>query len=102
MEFPRHITDVDRLVSSQRQNVLKNAIVALTTASPSDLIAVSHKMSGALGFYALDAEMYLIDTFQKWLEANPEAKILDVQIKREALVVVLQKALVGLSDSQEA
>ena len=102
VEFPRHITDVDRLVSSQRQNVLKKAIVALTTASPSDLIAVSHKMSGALGFYALDAEMYLIDTFQKWLEANPEAKILDVQIKREALVVVLQKALVGLSDSQEA
>ena len=101
VEFSRHVTDVDRLISVNRIKVLRKAIIALNEAAPEELKSVSHQMSGALGFYALEAEMYLTDNLQNWLEANPDATLMEIQIKKDVLVKILETSLEELIDQKE-
>jgi hypothetical protein len=53
-------------------------------------------MSGAVGFYSLELEMNLISQMQHWLEANPEATLEEIDLKKDQLVHHLEETYSAL------
>ena len=96
IDFPRFISEIDRHVSTNRINVLHKAIVAIRESPRQELIQVCHQMSGAVGFYSLELEMKLISQMQQWLEANPEATLEEIDLKKDQLVLHLEETYSAL------
>ena len=96
IDFPRFISEIDRHVSTNRINVLHKAIVAIRESPRQELIQVCHQMSGAVGFYSLELEMNLISQMQQWLEANPEAALEEIDLKKDQLVLHLEETYSAL------
>jgi signal transduction histidine kinase len=96
IDFPRFISEIDRHVSTNRINVLHKAIVAIRESPRQELIQVCHQMSGAVGFYSLELEMNLISQMQQWLEANPEATLEEIDLKKDQLVLHLEETYSAL------
>lgn len=96
IDFPRFESEIDRHVSTNRINVLHKAIVAIRESPRQELIQACHQMSGAVGFYSLELEMNLISQMQHWLEANPEATLEEIDLKKDQLVLHLEETYSAL------
>ena len=96
IDFPRFVSEIDRHVSTNRINVLHKAIVAIRESPRQELIQACHQMSGAVGFYSLEFEMNLISQMQHWLEANPEATLEEIDLKKDQLVLHLEETYSAL------
>jgi signal transduction histidine kinase len=96
IDFPRFVSEIDRHVSTNRINVLHKAIVAIRESPRQELIQACHQMSGAVGFYSLELEMNLISQMQHWLEANPEATLEEIDLKKDQLVLHLEETYSAL------
>jgi signal transduction histidine kinase len=96
IDFPRFESEIDRHVSTNRINVLHKAIVAIRESPRQELIQACHQMSGAVGFYSLEFEMNLISQMQHWLEANPEATLEEIDLKKDQLVLHLEETYSAL------
>ena len=96
IDFPRFVSEIDRHVSTNRINVLHKAIVAIRESPRQELIQACHQMSGAVGFYSLELEMNLISQMQHWLEANPEATLEEIDLKKDQLVHHLEETYSAL------
>ena len=101
VDFPRYLSEVDRLVSTNRLNVLHKAINALKACPHNELLSIAHQMGGAVAFYNLEAESAVILEFEEWMQANPVASFELVHIKKEELISKLETSYAQISDQKE-
>ena len=101
IEFPRYLSEVDRLISTNRVNVLHKAINALKASTHEDLAPITHQMGGAVAFYNLEKESDLILEFHDWLEKATLADFVEVHNKKEALIQTLELSYQDLIDQKE-
>ena len=101
VEFPRFLTEVDRLISTNRLNVLHKAINALKASPHNELLATAHQMGGAVAFYNLEKESELILDLEEWLQTTPSASFELVHSKKEELIATLENSYASLSDQGE-
>lgn len=101
VDFPVYVSETEQHVSKKRPSVLYKAIVAIKACGQGELPDICHQMSGALGFYDLEAEMHLVTGLQSWLAANPAALADLVELKREELVLALEESYSALDDGME-
>ena len=101
VEFPRYLSEVDRLISTNRVNVLHKAINALKASTHEDLAPITHQMGGAVAFYNLEKESDLILEFHDWLEKATLADFVEVHNKKETLIQTLELSYQDLVDQKE-
>ena len=101
VEFPRFLSEVDRLISTNRVNVLHKAINALKASPHNELLATAHQMGGAVAFYNLEKEGELILDLEEWLRVTPAASFELVHTKKEELVAKLENSYASLSNQGE-
>ncbi len=101
VEFPRYLSEVDRLISTNRVNVLHKAINALKASTHEDLAPITHQMGGAVAFYNLEKESDLILEFHDWLEKATLADFVEVHNKKETLIQTLELSYQDLIDQKE-
>jgi signal transduction histidine kinase len=53
--IPLFLTSDEKLIRERRGEVLKRAIAAIESSTPSTMCAISHEMGGALGFYGFSS-----------------------------------------------
>ena len=100
VEFPRYLSEVDRLISTNKVNVLHKAINALKASTHDELIPTSHQMGGAVAFYNLEKESNLILEFHDWLETASSADFGQVHDKKETLINILENSYQELVDQK--
>ncbi|MEI7541128.1 MAG: ATP-binding protein [Actinomycetes bacterium] len=96
IDFPRFLTEADRLISRNRLSVLHKAINALKASTHEELISASHQMGGAVAFYNLEKENELILQFHDWLEATPLANFDEVHDMKKTLINTLERSYEAL------
>ena len=101
LEFPRYLSEVDRLISTNRLNVLHKAINALKASPHNELQSTAHQMGGAVAFYNLEKESELILELEEWLQFTPAASFDQIHGKKEALVTSLETSYQLLIDQKE-
>ncbi len=101
VEFPQYLSEVDRLISTNRLNVLHKAINALKASPHNELEATSHQMGGAVAFYNLEADSELILDFEEWMRVSPAAGYDLVHDKKEELIASLEKSYNALIKQKE-
>jgi signal transduction histidine kinase len=55
LKIPLFLTSDEKLIRDRRSDVLKRAIVAIELATPETIMAITHEMGGALGFYGFSS-----------------------------------------------
>lgn len=93
-ELPLAITPLEELIMGKREGILEKAIAAISDGPNEKLIAITHDMGGAIGFYTFEEESEKLLQFSRWLEKNPGADLAEVGRKRKAVLQVLNQTLV--------
>jgi len=93
-ELPLAITPLEELIMGKREGILEKAIAAISDGPNEKLIAITHDMGGAIGFYTFEEESEKLLQFSRWLEKNPDADLAEVGRKRKAVLEVLNQTLV--------
>lgn len=101
VEFPRYVSEVDRLISTNKKNVLHKAINALKASTHEELMPVTHQMGGAVAFYNLEKESELILEFHDWLESATSTDFAQVHDKKETLIHTLERSYYDLVHQKE-
>ena len=101
VEFPRFLSEVDRLISTNRSNVLHKAINALKASPHNELMATAHQMGGAVAFYNLEKESEEVLDFESWLRFTPSASFDLVDEKKEELISKLELSYAALVEQKE-
>lgn len=93
VELPFAMSSLEELVKGKRQEVLERAITAISEGQVESLMAITHDMGGAIGFYTYKKESEKLIQLSRWLEKNPDVEQAVVAEKRKAILDLLNNSL---------
>ena len=93
VEIPTMMGRVDALVAQRREGVLARAIAAMDGATPETLYDIAHEMAGAIGMYSFEKEGDSLRDFSHWLKKYPEAKVEEVEKKKNEVMTQMKDCL---------
>lgn len=96
IELPLAPMSVNSFITQRQNSVLQRAITALESSDIDQMEAVSHEMSGALGFYELYEESRAIVNFYEWPKENEPLEDGTFTIKKDELLAKLRVKLAAL------
>jgi len=100
--LPAYESPVYRMILEKRSGVLSRAITAIEGASDENLYITCHEMAGAVGFYSFEKLGKEIESFMKWLKANPEAGEQAILKRKNDLLHVLKLDSMFIIETEES
>ena len=96
LEFPKYLSEAEKLVMDRRYEVLARAITTFKESSRSDLYQVTHEIGGSIGFYTFEEESRLILSFSHWLNSGIILNPIEVESRRQSILEILKSRLASL------
>jgi signal transduction histidine kinase len=100
LEFPKYLSQAEKMVMDRRFGVLSRAIATLEGSSKRDLHRVTHEIGGSIGFYTFEEESRLILDFSNWLNSGIHIYPIEVESRRQAILVILRSRLASLLERE--
>jgi signal transduction histidine kinase len=100
LEFPKYLSQAEKMVLDRRFGVLTRAIVALEESSKGDLHRVTHDIGGSIGFYTFEEESKLILDFSNWLNSGNRIYPIEVESRLQAILGILKSRLDSLLERE--
>jgi signal transduction histidine kinase len=100
LEFPKYLSQAEKMVIDRRLGVLTRAIATLEDSSKSDLHRVTHDIGGSIGFYTFEEESRLILDFSNWLNSGIHIDRIEVENRRQSILEVLKSRLASLPERE--
>ncbi|MBC7463148.1 MAG: hypothetical protein H7227_02690 [Actinobacteria bacterium] len=101
VELPVALSAVEKLVLAKREGVLRRAIEAIEKSPLEKLLAVTHEVGGAIGFYTFIDEGKEVLDFSRWLKLNPELEEGPILSRRDYLLKTLHDSLDRIAEEAE-
>ncbi len=96
LEFPKYLSQAEKMVIDRRHVVLTRAITELEESSKQDLRDVTHSLSGLIGFYTFEEEARLIRDFSNWLNSGSLIDSIEADGRRQSILEILKLRLASL------
>ena len=96
LEFPKYLSQAEKMVIDRRFGVLTRAITSLEKSSKRDLYHVTHNIGGSIGFYTFGEESRLILDFSNWLTSGIHIDPIELESRRQSILAILKSRLASL------